>query len=264
MVDAILVKLGGSNVDREVYVFTRNKAGSLDGFDDHLEGFFVGAEVWCKAAFVTDSSVVAFALEHSLQRMEHFGAHAQRFLEGFCAKRHDHEFLDVDVVVGVLAAVQDVHHWRWQNLCIGATDVAIQWQSSVHGSSLGASQRNAEDGVGAKFSLVVGAVEADQFSIDGGLIADVPADEAWRDLFVDKANGFRHALAEIAGFVAIAQFNSFKSASGCAGWHSSTAEIAKFSDDIDFYRWIATGIEDFSCNNTFNFCHFNFLLLLIQ
>ena len=76
VIDAILVKLGGSNIDREVNVFTRNKAGSLDGFDDHLEGFFVGAEVWCKAAFVTDSGVVAFALEHSLQRMEHFGSHA--------------------------------------------------------------------------------------------------------------------------------------------------------------------------------------------
>ena len=33
--------------------------------------------------------------------------------------RHDHEFLEIDVVVGVLAAVEDVHHrhrqdtWRW-------------------------------------------------------------------------------------------------------------------------------------------------------
>ena len=38
--------------------------------------------------------------------------------------RHDHEFLDVDRVVGMLAAVDDVHHRNRQDAGRGAADVA--------------------------------------------------------------------------------------------------------------------------------------------
>ena len=66
-----------------------------------------------------------------LERVEDLGAHAQRFFEAFCTGRHDHEFLDVDVVVGVLAAVDDVHHRQGQFLGIGAAQVLVEGQAGV-------------------------------------------------------------------------------------------------------------------------------------
>ena len=45
-----------------------------------------------------------------LQRMEDLGAVAQRLAEARRADRQDHELLDVEAVVGVRAAVDDVHH----------------------------------------------------------------------------------------------------------------------------------------------------------
>jgi len=49
-------------------------------------------------------------LEHLLEVVEDFTAAADGVAEPLEPQRHDHELLDVDVVVGVLAAVEDVHH----------------------------------------------------------------------------------------------------------------------------------------------------------
>lgn len=45
--------------------------------------------------------------------VEYFRTDAHRFFQGFRANRLNHEFLNVDVVVSVLAAVDDVHHRQW-------------------------------------------------------------------------------------------------------------------------------------------------------
>ena len=51
-----------------------------------------------------------------LQGVEHFSAHADGFGERRGADRHDHELLNVDWVVRVRAAVDDVHH-RHRHTC---------------------------------------------------------------------------------------------------------------------------------------------------
>ena len=48
------------------------------------------------------------------------------------ADRHDHEFLEVDAVVGVNAAVEDVHHRHRQQVRIDAADIAIERQPDAH------------------------------------------------------------------------------------------------------------------------------------
>ena len=46
------------------------------------------------------------------------GALAQGFREIWCADRSDHEFLEVDGVVGMRPAIQDVHHGHGQQRCL--------------------------------------------------------------------------------------------------------------------------------------------------
>ena len=84
---------------------------------------------WREAAFVADCGVVAALLEHAFQSVEDLDAPAQRFGERFRADGHDHEFLEVHVVVGVGAAVEDVHHRRGQNIGAGAAEIAIERQA---------------------------------------------------------------------------------------------------------------------------------------
>ncbi len=59
--------------------------------------------------------------------MKGFGSHAQSLLETHGAYRRNHELLDVDVVVGVLAPVQDVHHRHRQYVGVDSPKVLIEW-----------------------------------------------------------------------------------------------------------------------------------------
>ena len=97
-----------------------------DGFEHDFDGFDVRLHGRREAAFVADGGVVAALLEHAFQRVEHFDAPAQRFRKRRRAHGHDHEFLEVDVVVGVSAAVEDVHHRSGQSVCAGAAEIAVE------------------------------------------------------------------------------------------------------------------------------------------
>ena len=50
--------------------------------------------------------------------MENFDAPAQGFVKIGRAKGHDHEFLNVHGIIGVRAAVQNIHHGDWESVGI--------------------------------------------------------------------------------------------------------------------------------------------------
>ena len=56
-------------------------AGLGDGFEHHFERLFVRLEIGRESAFVADRSRIAALLQHALQGVEYFGAHAQRLGE---------------------------------------------------------------------------------------------------------------------------------------------------------------------------------------
>ena len=86
------------------------------------------------------------------------------------ADGHDHEFLEVDLVVGVLAAVDDVGHRHRQDAGVGAAEVAVERQAVGGGGGLGGGQADAEDGVGAELALVRGAVGGDHGAVEPDLV----------------------------------------------------------------------------------------------
>ena len=104
------------------------------------------------------------------------------------ADRHQHELLQVDVVVGVGAAVEDVHHRHRQHVGVGAADVPVQRQLGLAGRCLGHGEAGTEDRVGTEPGLVVGAVELDQLLIDEPLIERVDAVQRLGDLVVDDVH----------------------------------------------------------------------------
>ena len=58
--------------------------------------------------------------------MENFCANAKSFFEGWSANWQNHELLNVDVVVSMLATVDDVHHWNWKCFSVESAKVNVQ------------------------------------------------------------------------------------------------------------------------------------------
>ena len=152
-------------------------AGLVGRFQNEIDRRRVVRQIGREAAFVADGRVELLALEHALEVMKDFAAAAQRVAELVEAQRHDHEFLHVDAVVGMLAAVDDVHHRRRQQPGIRAADVVVQRQLAVPGRRVGRGERDAEDRVRAEILLVRRAVELDHPLVDRDLVHRVHADQ---------------------------------------------------------------------------------------
>ena len=115
-------------IDGDTDILSRLIARLLNRLHNHYKCFFIGFEVRRKSAFITNGGVVAFAFEDGLEGMKNLRGHAQSFLEVLRADGHDHEFLNIDIVVGVLAAVNDVHHRDGDILGDDAADVFVKGQ----------------------------------------------------------------------------------------------------------------------------------------
>ena len=89
-------------------------AGLGDGFEHHFERLFVRFQIGSESAFVANGGGIAALLQNAFQRVEYFHAHAQRFGKLARAVRDDHELLRVHRIVGMRAAVEDVHHRNGQ------------------------------------------------------------------------------------------------------------------------------------------------------
>ena len=249
MVLAVLVEFGGGAVERQQHILAGHVAGGLDCLHDDLERFGMAAEVGGKAAFVADSGRVALLVEQLLERMEDLGATAQGLAEGRGTDRHDHEFLDVQAVVGMLAAVDDVHHRHRHLHRPHAAEVAIERQAGFLGGSLGDRHRDGEDGVGAEAGLVVGAVEVDHGLVDERLFLRIEADDGFGNLGIDVLDRLHHALAEEAAGIAVAQFDRFARTGRSTGRHGGTAHDPAFQQHIGLDGGIAAGIKNFAGND---------------
>ena len=130
-------------------------------------------------------------MQHALEGMVDLGAPTQALGKARGAHRHDHELLEVDVIVGMHAAVEDVHHRCGQQMSVDAAQVLAQRQASRLGSGAGNGQRHAQDGVGAELGLVGGTIRSDQRGIDGALIEGIEAHDGIGALVVDVLDGLR-------------------------------------------------------------------------
>src|SRR6202035_2303269 len=202
---AVLEELACGRVQRQHDVAARLVAGLADRSHDELERCVRRRQVRRETALVADIGVVAGLLQLRAQGVEDLRAAAQRLGKGFGADRHDHEFLEVDRIVGMHAAIDDVHHRHRQRPRRGAADIAIERQVGGFGRGLGDRQRHAQDGVGAEPALVRRTVEPDHGFVDLDLLLGVHAAEGVENFAVHRIDRLQHALAEIARLVAVAQ-----------------------------------------------------------
>ncbi len=168
---------------------------------------------------------------------------------------HDHEFLDIDIVIGMGAAIENIHHRHRQQLGVGAANVTIKRQTALIRRRTGHGQGNAQNGVGPQTPLVLGTIDVDHLLIHRHLIKHLHADHGIGQFAVDGIHRLGDALAQITALVAITQFHRLTGAGGSPGWHRSTAQTALFGKDLHLHGGIATGIEDFTRLNMGNAAH---------
>jgi hypothetical protein len=176
--------------------------------------------------------------------VEDFGATPDCFGQRLGANRHDHELLEVDLIVGMLTAVDDVHHRHRQQLRGNAADIAVERQSARVGRRLRGSEADAQDRIGAEPAFVLRSVERDQGRVDFRLVLRFHADDRAGDVAAHGLDRLRHALAHVAGLVAVALFDSLVRAGRRPGRHRRAAHAAVLQQNLHFHRRIAAGIED--------------------
>ena len=182
-----------------------------------------------------------------LERVEHLRAPPDRFGQAVGTDRHDHEFLDIDRVVGMFAAIDDVHHRHRQDMRRNAANITIEWQAARIRGGLGHRHAGAKDSIGADPALVGRAIERDHRQVDIALVLGIErADQHVADLGIHRIHRIDHALAQIAGLVAIAEFDGFMRAGRGSAGHRGAAKAAIVEQNIDLDRGITPRIENFA------------------
>ena len=171
--------------------------------------------------------------------MKDLGAHAQRFAEIGRPDGHDHEFLNVERVVGVGAAIHNIHHRRRQQMRVHAAKIAPERHACGVGRRTRRRHRNAEDRVGAEPGLVLGSVEFDHRLVETGLVHGIGTGKRIENLEIDRIDGLHHALAAIAFLFTVAKLNRLEGAGRGTGWNGSAAEAAILEDHIHLDRRVA-------------------------
>ena len=187
--------------------------------------------------------------------MEDLGAHAQCFGEGGSAHGHDHELLQVDVVVGVGSPVEDIHHGDGEHAGPVASEVPVQRQAGRLRRRAGHRQRHAENGVGADDVLVVRTVEFDHGAVHPGQVGSVPAAQRRGDFIVDAGDGAEHAFAEVARTVAVTALVRLVGARRSARRDNRPPEGAAGQPHLGLDRGVPPGIQDLSTSNGNDICH---------
>jgi hypothetical protein len=139
--------------------------------------------------------------------VKHFHSPAQRFRKRRRANRHDHEFLEVHIIIGMGAAVQDVHHGRGKRVRARSSQIQVQRLIEMRGSGASSRHGNRKDRIRAEPAFVLGTVKLDHPLVKAALVGGIKIRQCCRNLAVHVGHGLQHALPEVALFVAIAQLH---------------------------------------------------------
>ena len=107
---SLLFPFAGRRVEREGDIRTGGITRAGNRVENQIERLLFFGNIRCKAALIAHARGKTLLFEQSCQRVIDLRAHLQRRAEILRTDGHDHEFLHVQPVACVYAAVQDVHH----------------------------------------------------------------------------------------------------------------------------------------------------------
>ena len=241
---AALVELRRGGIEREHDVPARLVPRGLDGRQEQLDRFLRRGDVGRKAPLVAHARREPLLLEDPLQRVKDLDAGPQGLGERREPDRADHELLGIEQIVGVRAAIDDVHERNGKRRRPRAADVAIERKARGLRGRPRDRQRHAEHRVGAQAPLVRRPVELDEHPVDQRLVARIRARELLGDLAVDVRNGLPDSLAAVAFLVAVAQLERFPSPGRRSRGNAGAADGAPRQEHLDLDGRISARVQD--------------------
>ena len=153
-------------------------------------------------------------------------AHSQRTRKALRAGGENHEFLNIQPIARVCAAVENIHHRHGQNMRLHTAEVAEQRDMLGTCRRLCAGDGHGERGVCAEYGFIFRAVQRDERVIDGGEVIRVHAAERFVNSAGDIFACLQNALSAVELHVVVAQFMRFKLSGGCAAGRDACADRA--------------------------------------
>ena len=147
MVHAVFIKLAGRAIQAQHNLLACGETGFVDSVQNHLDGRFMTRHIRGKAAFVAHGGAHTFVTHDFLQGMKHFSAVAQGFAKIGSAHGNDHQLLQVEVVIGVCASIDHIHHGNRHLHAPHATEIAVQRKPRLFGSSPCHSHGDSQNGI---------------------------------------------------------------------------------------------------------------------
>ena len=242
-------------VHGNAYLRTGLVTGRLDGGEHGFDGFFIALDIRGESAFVAHIGAVSFFLQHRFQGVEDLHSPAQPFAETAGTHGHHHEFLEVDLVVGMRAPVEDIHHGNGKHFGIGAADITVKGQRRFFGGGLGHGHTYGQDGIGAQFALVGRAVQLYHHFIDARLVGHIITQQGGCDIVVYMCNGFEYAPAQVFFLVAVAELNGLMHTGAGAARNGGTAQRAFVGYNVHFHSGISSGVQDLPGKNFSDVTH---------
>ena len=257
----LLAELGGRRVERDPDLLARLVAGFRDRLEDHLDRLGVRRKERGESSLVAHVGVEALSFQDLLQVVERLHAHPERFGEGRCPHRHDHELLDVHVVVRVGAAVQDIHHRHGQGAPPDAADVLVQRQPAGLRRRSRRGHGDAQDGVGPELPLVLGAVQLDEDAVEEGLLGCVEADHLRGDHLVHVADRFQDPLPQVPLRVAVPKLHRLPRARRRSGGDDRAPLRPRFQAHFNLHGRVPPRVQHLSPVHIDDHRHLCFILL---
>ena len=207
MVGPVTVEFGRSRIDGDHHIITGGASGSLNRLADIVERLVSRINRRRKATLITDRSRMPGLRQKRFQRVKNLRTNAHGIRKIHRTNRHDHEFLNIQRVVGMRAAIHDVHHRRWQKMRVYPAKITPQRQANGLRSCARRRHRHTQNGVRTEPPLVGGAVKIDHGLVKPGLVQRVTTDQRVEDVHIHRLDGLQHTLATIARGVAITKLH---------------------------------------------------------
>ena len=253
MVCPVAIDLARGRVERDRDALTVPR--SIRCIENGLDRCSGRLEIRREAALVADAGRMTALVEDGLERVEDFGADTERLGEGLSATGDEHELLEIEAILGMRPAVDDVQQRHRQRPRAVPAEPAIQRSARIRGSRLRGGERAAEDRVRTEPALVGRSVEVDQQLVERALIVRGDAGERARDLTVDVRDRLQHALAEVCRGIAVAQLDGLVLAGRRSGRDGRASEGARREPHVDLQCRIAPRVEELACVHLGNRAH---------
>ena len=130
MVQTIITKeFRSCHISSKYHIFPCGISCFFNSFTDDFHSCLIGWKIRRITTFITYSGRKAFTFQYVFQGMIDFCTHTESFVETWCPNRHNHAFLNVNIIICMSTAVHDIHHGYRQIMCINTTKILIKGKS---------------------------------------------------------------------------------------------------------------------------------------